>query len=176
MIQKKFVIKKTDFDGLFVGKLKSFRDFRGSFEKVICGNELKFFLKNKKILQVNLSNNKEKGTARGLHYQIKPFAEKKIIYCLSGEIKDIVVDLRPKSKTFLKSHTINLSEKNKKILFVPEGFAHGYLTLKNNTQILYFHTQKYNKKYERGINFKDKRINLRININKNLISKKDLNL
>ena len=173
---KKIKLKKTKIKGLFSGDLTDFNDKRGTFFRFFCKNETKKFLKNNKIVQINLSKNKKKGTIRGLHLQKKPFAEKKIVICVRGEIEDFVVDLRKNSKTFLKIFKIKLSEKNKKILFIPEGMAHGFKTLKNNTDVLYFHTQFYKASHELSVNFKDPKIKIKIKINKKLISKKDLNI
>jgi len=171
---KKIILKKTKFKDLLIGDLKGFKDDRGSFYRLFCSLEIKKFLGNKKILQINLSKNKRKGTTRGLHYQKRPFGEKKIVICINGTIQDYVVDLRKKSKTFLKIFKIKLSEKNNKVLLIPEGFAHGFQTLSNNSDVLYFHTQVYKKKFENSLNFQDPILKINMKINKESISKKDL--
>ena len=97
---------------------------------------------------------------RGFHYQTRPLQEIKLLKCISGSIYDVIIDLRKKSKTYLKLFKIKLSEHDQKILIIPENFAHGYQTLEKNTKLLYFHTQVYSKKYERTINLLDKKLSI----------------
>ena len=126
----KFIFKKTKIKDLYLLKPKTFTDHRGNFFRYFCSEEYKkVFFKNK-IVQTNICSNKKIGILRGLHYQIKPHEETKIITCVSGEVYDVAVDLRRGSKTFMKYYGVKLSEKNKYIFFVPKGFAHGYITLK----------------------------------------------
>lgn len=168
-----FNIQSTNFEGVFVLKLKKKKDFRGSLTRYFNFYEISKILKGKKILHINLSENKKKGTMRGFHYQTRPLQEIKLLKCISGSIYDVIIDLRKKSKTYLKLFKIKLSEHDQKILIIPENFAHGYQTLEKNTKLLYFHTQVYSKKYERTINLLDKKLSINWPIKKKIISLKD---
>lgn len=159
--------KKKLIDGLYIGELKSFKDFRGVFTRMYCTEifKKKFGFN---IKQINICSNPKKGTFRGLHYQIKNFKEDKVIQILEGETFHIVVDMRKKSKTYKKFITQKLNEKKKVFIVIPKGCAHGYLTLKKNTSIIYFTTNFYNKKLSRGMNINDpllKKLKLPIKIN-----------
>ena len=118
--------------------------------------------------------NKKKGTLRGLHYQINPFSETKLIKCVGGSVFDVAVDLRKDSPTFLKYFSINLNIESNYSILIPKGFAHGFQTLENNSSLVYFHSNYYNKDYERGIKFSDKLINIKWPIQNRIISKRDL--
>jgi dTDP-4-dehydrorhamnose 3,5-epimerase len=148
-------------------------DTRGSFSKVfdqtIYDNlNIKFSCK-----QVCISRNKFRGTIRGLHFQSIPFQEKKIIICNKGKILDVFVDIRPKSKTYLKHHSVILSEGDSKLLFLPKGFAHGFITLENNTEVLYLLDGKYNDAASDGLRWNDPKLNIDWKIKPKTISKKD---
>ena len=151
-------INKTNFDGLFVVKTEPFADNRGSFARLFCENELKPIIGDRKILQINHSKTNVIGAVRGLHYQKPPFAEMKLIRCIKGRVFDVVVDLRKNSKTFLKYHAEELSPENNNMLVVPEGFAHGFQVLEENSEMLYLHTALYNKDFEAGIRYDDPEI------------------
>jgi len=165
-------IIKTKIKGVLIIQTKLFKDNRGYF---IESYNLKKFkkLSIKTTLQDNVSYNKKKYTFRGLHYQIKPFAQSKLIRVDQGEIFDFILDLRPRSKTFLSMITIKLSEKDQKQIYIPKGIAHGYLTLKPNTKIHYKVNEYYSPKHERGINIKDPNLKFnKINVNKFILNKK----
>ncbi len=147
-----FEIINTNFDGLKVIKRVPFRDERGFFERVFCKDNLNQIIGNKNIIQINHSKTNKKATVRGLHYQINPYSEIKIVSCLKGEVWDVVVDLRTESSTYLKHYSIYLKEDNFKSLLIPKGFAHGFQSLTENCELLYLHTERYQKEYERGIN------------------------
>lgn len=151
-----------------------FIDARGIFSRKYCENKLGKL--NFKIKQINYSKNHKKGTIRGLHFSINPSKEKKIVTCLSGEIFDVVVDMRKKSKTFKKFISIKLTENNSLGLYIPNGFAHGFQTLKNNTNLIYFHSDFYDHVLDRGINPFDKDLNINWPLKMNFASEKDRNL
>jgi dTDP-4-dehydrorhamnose 3,5-epimerase len=111
------------------------------------------------IVQINQSFSKVKGTFRGFHYQLPPFAEEKIVTCLQGEVLDFVVDLRKGSTTFLQYQAVVLSEENRRSVLIPKGCAHGFITMQEDTRLLYFHTALYKPEYERGILYNDPRLN-----------------
>ena len=169
-------IIKTKITGVLIIQNKLFRDNRGYFTESY--NHKKFKKLNiNTTLQDNVAFNKKKYTFRGLHYQTKPYAQSKLIRVDQGEILDFILDLRPRSNTFLSMITVKLSEKDQKQIYVPKGIAHGYLTLKPNTKVLYKVDQYYSKKHERGINIKDPKLKFKkININKFILNKKDKNL
>lgn len=146
-------INKTPIEGVYEVDLTEISDERGSFSRLFCSQTLKGIIGKKQIVQINQSNNNLAGTVRGMHYQIDPAAEMKLIKCVVGSIFDVVVDLRKNSDTFLKYHAVNLSESNNKMIVIPEGCAHGFQALQNNSSLIYFHTNFYNQKCERGIRY-----------------------
>jgi dTDP-4-dehydrorhamnose 3,5-epimerase len=167
-------IKKTNFENLFVISKKPFKDNRGFFYRDFCKNELsKIYFE---IKQTNISFNKKKYTLRGFHKQSFPYEEKKILTCLSGEFLNVSIDLRKKSKTYLKVYKIKLSEKNNLSIHVPKGFANAYMTLKNNTKILYYMSEFYKPKKEQHIRFNDNFFSIKWPKKPSIISKKDLNI
>lgn len=166
------IIKKSKIDGCFIVELKNFDDNRGFFNKIYSDDFLNKFLRNKKIKQVNYSLTKKKYSIRGLHYQ-NPFKEFKLVKCIEGKIFDVVVDLRKKSKTFLKHENFILDSKKPQLLVIPENCAHGYQTLSGNVKILYLHTNLYIPKYSKGLNYKDPKLNIRWPFSVSNISLKD---
>ena len=135
-------------------------DSRGYFERLFCEVELKEQLKNRRIEQINHTLTKNKGTLRGMHFQYPPHDEAKIVSCLQGEVFDVAVDLRFGSPTFLHWYSVTLSEENFRSFYIPYGFTHGFQTLTDNCQMLYFHTEKYHAGSEGGISYKEPRIGI----------------
>lgn len=164
-MKKLSVIKKIS--------LKKFEDNRGSLARVFCLRELNKLNIKFNIKQINQVNVKKKGTVKGMHLQVKPFAENKIVKLVSGKILDVVIDVRKNSKNFLKHKTFVLSSKENKMLFIPEGFAHGFQTLTDNCKIIYLHSQYYNPIYEKSINPLDPKISIKWPLKISLISNKD---
>jgi len=166
----------TDFDGLYVIELNLFEDDRGWFARTFDINVFKETIPNFKgnWKQTNHSHNTKKGTFRGLHFQKPPFQETKLIRCISGSVIDYALDLRKESKSFLKVFKIELNSENNKMILIPSGFAHGFLTLKDNSDLLYYHDEFYNSKYDSGIHFQDPLIRDKIDIQPLIVSKKDL--
>ena len=151
-------------------------DLRGDFGRFFCKASAKKLGLNSNISQVSISNNRIKGTIRGLHFQLSPFSEDKYVACVKGRLFDVAVDLRKKSQNYLKIYKNILSENDNKVLYIPKGFAHGFQTLKNNSMIIYGMTKSYNKDYQSGIRYNDPTINIKWPIKKIKISKKDKNL
>tara|TARA_B100000963_G_C22331990_1_gene539085 strand:- start:20 stop:568 length:549 start_codon:yes stop_codon:yes gene_type:complete len=145
-------IINTSFEGLHLINRKAKVDDRGFFERLYCDDSLSSLLKNKRIQQINHSMTKLKATVRGLHYQERPYSEIKIVSCLKGEIWDLAVDLRRNSPSFLKYYGVYLSSERFQSIFIPEGFAHGFQTLSDNCELIYFHTERYMTNYEKGLN------------------------
>lgn len=152
-----------------------FMDDRGSFARLYCKNELLEIGHTKEILQINHSQNHKKGTLRGLHFQAPPFSEVKIIRCIKGAVFDIIIDIRKGSPTFLKHILVELSDKNQKALYVPEGFAHGFITLTDGAELIYYSTQFFTPNADRGLNYKDPMIKLDLPLSVDVISEKDAN-
>ena len=131
---------------------------------------------NKDFVQENHSFSNSK-VLRGLHYQVFPYAQAKLIKCIEGTIYDIALDLRPNSKTFKQHIKIELSKENKQMLYIPEGFAHGFVVVSKTAQVIYKTTKEYNPNSERGIFWNDKDLNINWGIDfEPILSKKDENL
>lgn len=169
-----FVINKTPIKDLMQGEIISKKDGRGYFERVFCFEELKESCKLKKnIIQINRSLSKIKGTIRGCHFQFHPYAETKVVSCCKGSLFDVGIDLRKGSETYLQYFSQILTSENKKFLVIPEGFAHGFQTLKKNTEILYLVTEKFSLEHDNGINPFDPAININWPIPCTIRSEKD---
>lgn len=168
-------IKQTPLQDAFVIEPDPFMDDRGIFARVFCQNELCGILNGKNIVQINHSRTVQKGALRGMHFQYPPMAEIKIVKCLRGSVFDVIIDLRQDSSTFLKWHGEVLSPKNMKMMYVPEGFAHGFQTLEENCELLYLHTEFYSPEYEGGIRFNDPMINISWPLEVTDVSEKDRN-
>jgi dTDP-4-dehydrorhamnose 3,5-epimerase len=160
-VGNKLNIQKTEFDGLYVIEPIVHEDDRGSFSRVFCEDELSDIFQEKNIKQVNHSVTTKKGTVRGMHFQYAPNCEVKILKCIKGKVFDVVVDIRKESKTFLQTFCIELSEDNRKMIYIPEGFAHGFQTLENSTELLYFHNNIYTPNNEGALNVKDPLLNIK---------------
>lgn len=170
-----FEFEQTPFDGLWLVNPKPFRDDRGEFFRFFCKKEFQTIGFDKEFVQFNHSINLHKGTLRGMHYQEPPFAETKLVRCIKGRILDIVVDIRQNSPTFLQHYAIELSAENKKMLLIPEGFAHGFQTLEDNVEVLYHHTQFYYPQAERGLRYDDPLLSLPWQTAATYISERDRN-
>lgn len=171
-------LSKTKFNGLVILERKSFNDSRGNFTEFF--NEKLFNkLVDTKVdfLQDNIVNS-TKNVLRGLHYQFNPFAQSKLISVIKGEIFDVVVDIRNNSSTYGQFFSVNLSSENNLSLFVPNGFAHGYLSLTSETIVHYKVDNYYNKDFEDGIRYNDSFLNINwgVPIDDLIISDKDKNL
>lgn len=154
----RFDILETPLAGLCVLQRKPIGDSRGYLERLFCAEELQNLAPGKHIAQVNHTLTANRGTVRGMHYQHPPHAETKFVSCLRGEVFDVAVDLRHNSPTFLRWHAEVLSAVNHKTLVIPEGFAHGFQTLTDDCEMLYFHTAAYQPGAEGGLNAQDPRL------------------
>ncbi len=165
---------ETPIKDLYVIQLEIFNDERGFFARTFCKDE---FLKigfKREFVQFNHSFNVLKGTIRGIHYQLPPFAETKLIRCVVGSVYDVVVDLRRDSPTYLESFSVELSAENMTCILIPEGFGHGYQTLEDNTSLIYHHTSYYRPKAEGGVRFDDPCLQIQWPLKPVNISQKDL--
>lgn len=147
--------QETNIPGLCVVELEKREDLRGFFARVFDTDEFKKRGFMDKIVQINTSYSVKKGTIRGMHFQKAPFAEVKLVSCVKGALYDVAVDLRPESPTFKQWFGVELLENSGKMLYVPEGFAHGFLTLKEDTSALYFVSQFYSPGAEGGVRYND---------------------
>ena len=168
-------MKFIEFDvkDVYVIEPVPFKDHRGHFSRVFCENEFKEINHSKRIVQINHSGTVKKGALRGMHFQYPPNAEVKIVKCISGYILDVAIDLRKDSPTFLKWHGEVLSAENMKMLYVPEGFAHGFQALEDNIEIIYFVTEFYSPKSEGGVRYNDPKINVKWPLEVSDLSNKD---
>lgn len=149
---------ETTLPGLRILQRKPIGDSRGFLQRLFCSEELQLLTTGKHIEQVNHTLTAIRGTVRGMHFQQPPHAEVKFVSCLRGEVFDVAVDLRRNSPTFLCWHAELLSAQNQKTLVIPEGFAHGFQTLTENCEMLYFHTHAYQPDAEGGLNAQDPRL------------------
>ena len=154
-------IKKTPLQDAFIIEPKPFEDTRGKFFRTFCQNELCDILDGKNIVQNNQSLTCQKGAIRGMHFQYPPMAEIKMVRCITGEVFDVMVDLRKNSPTFLKWHGEILSSENMKMMYIPEGFAHGFQALKENCELLYLHTEFYSPEHEGGVRYNDPKLEIK---------------
>lgn len=148
-------IHQTTLPGVLVIESTPFTDNRGAFSRLYCEKELATFLGKRRIVQINHSCTHAVGAIRGMHYQIPPHAEMKLVRCLKGRVWDVAVDLRENSPTFLQWHAEELSPDNARMLIVPEGCAHGFQVLEPDSEILYLHTNFYAPECEAGIPYND---------------------
>jgi len=168
---------QTAFKDLFIIEPTVLQDDRGWFMRTF---DVHLFKENipgfeGEWKQMNHSHNVQKGTFRGLHFQKPPFQEIKCIRCVSGAVIDYALDLRKESDTFLKVFQIELSAENKKMVVLPKGFAHGFFTLQNHSDLVYLHDQFYTSEYDAGVYFQDELIKDLIDISPNILSEKDKN-
>jgi dTDP-4-dehydrorhamnose 3,5-epimerase len=146
---------RTPIDSVAILELEERRDDRGFFARSFCQDE---FVANgllPDVLQCNLSYNHVAGTLRGMHYQLAPATEAKLVRCISGAIVDIIVDLRPDSPTYRQHVSVQLSASNRRSLYVPPMFAHGFQTLVDRTEVLYQVSERYAPGMERGLRYDD---------------------
>ena len=146
---------ETKLKGAFVIELDRKEDARGFFARTFARKEFEQRGLNPDCVQSNISYNKIKGTFRGMHYQVSPYAEVKLIRCSRGCLYDVIIDLRSDSPTFKQWFGIELSERNFKMLYIPEGFAHGFISLEDETDICYQVSKPYAPGYDRGVRYND---------------------
>jgi dTDP-4-dehydrorhamnose 3,5-epimerase len=163
----------TPLSNAYIIELSPLQDERGMFMRYFCKNEFKQIGHEKEFVQFNHSINTKAGTLRGLHFQVPPNAETKLIRCIAGSVFDVVVDLRKGSSTFLHWFGTELSKENKRVMYIPEGFAHGFVTLSDGAELLYHHTEFYTPMADRGLRFDDPLMNIKWPMKIEVISAKD---
>lgn len=149
------IFRETKLKGAFIVEIEKIGDVRGFFARAWCENEFEAHGLNVRWVQANMAFSKQKGTLRGLHYQIAPYEEAKLMRCIRGAMYDVIVDLRPESPTYLQWLGVELTADNHKALHVPEGCAHGYQTLVDDTETFYPVSQFYSPGFERGVRWDD---------------------
>lgn len=149
------IFRETELKGAYVIDPQRLEDERGFFARSWCRREFEARGLNPNLVQCNISFNAAKGTLRGMHYQIAPFEEAKLIRCTRGSIYDVIVDIRPGSATLGKYVGRVLTSENRTMLFVPEGFAHGFLTMEDHTEVFYQMSQFYAPEHARGFRWND---------------------
>jgi dTDP-4-dehydrorhamnose 3,5-epimerase len=154
------IFNETPLKGSYVIELEPFTDERGWFARTFCKDEFSKIGHNKEWLQLNQSFTIQKGTMRGMHYQLPPFSEIKLVRCIVGSVYDVIIDLRKGSSTFLNYFGTELSSVNKKMIYIPEGFAHGFQTLTDESELIYHHTAMYTPGVEGGIKYNESLINI----------------
>ncbi len=167
-------ITETSIHGAYYWEPAKREDTRGYFYRGFCRQTLKDAgITLDEIVQINHSFSVKKGTFRGFHYQLPPFAEEKIVSCLQGEVLDFVLDIRKGSTTFLQHDSVVLSEKNNRSVLIPKGCAHGFITLTEKCKLLYLHTAVYQPQFEQGISISDPRVSMTLPIGIEEISERD---
>jgi len=167
---------ETQLKGAFIIKPERLEDERGFFARTWCQREYEAHGLNSRLVQCNISFNEKAGTLRGMHYQAAPYEEAKLVRCTQGAIYDAIIDLRPESPTFKQYTAIVLTAQNRKMLYVPEGFAHGFLTLEDHTEVFYQMSEFYAPEYVRGIRWNDPAFNIQWPADVQIISDRDQNL
>lgn len=166
---------ETPLKGAYTIELEKRGDDRGFFARAFCKNEFGNLNLDSNVVQINNSLSVDKGTLRGMHYQLPPKAETKIVRCIKGSLFDVIVDIRKDSPTFLKWFGSELSAENRRMMYVPKGFAHGFVTLEKDTEAFYMVTEYYAPEKERGIRYNDPKLNIQWPVIPQVISDKDLN-
>ncbi|MGE5682678.1 MAG: dTDP-4-dehydrorhamnose 3,5-epimerase [Bacillota bacterium] len=159
--------------GVYIVDIEMLEDERGFFAREWCQREFSNQGLNSNLAQSSISFNKKRGTLRGMHYQIPPYQEAKLVRCVKGSIYDVIIDLRPDSSTFGEHFAMELNSENYKMLYIPENFAHGFLTLSDNTEIDYKISQFYSPGSARGIRWNDPYFNISWPSEPSVISAKD---
>lgn len=164
---------ETKLKGAYLVELEPAKDERGFFARSWCKKEFEQYGLSSNLVQCNISFNKKKGTIRGMHYQIEPYNETKLVRCTMGSVYDVIIDLRMNSSTYKEWIAVELNAINKKMIYIPFGFAHGFQTLEDNTEVFYQMSEFYQPDYARGIRWDDPAFNIKWPIRHSIISYKD---
>jgi dTDP-4-dehydrorhamnose 3,5-epimerase len=169
------IFTPTKLSGSYVIDVKPFIDERGWFARFYDKKDFQKIGHGKDWVQLNHSVTNKKGSIRGMHFQKQPFRETKMVKCVAGRIFDVIIDIRKESSTFLQWFGIELSAANKKMLYIPEGFAHGFQCLEDNCELIYHHTEFYMPDVEAGIRYSDPKINIQWPLPVSILSLRDEN-
>lgn len=168
------IFTETKLPGSYTIELEPFNDERGWFARYFCKDEFSKIGHTKEWLQMNHSTTFKKGSLRGMHYQLQPFSEIKMVRCIAGAVFDVIIDVRKESLTFLQWFGAELSAENKKMIYIPEGFAHGFQCMTDNCELLYHHSEYYKPNIEAGIRYNDPKINIEWPLPVTTVSKRDI--
>ena len=167
------IFTETKLKGAFVIEPEKLEDERGFFARTFCRKEFEGHGLNPNLVQCNISFNKKRGTVRGMHFQVKPYEEAKLVSCLRGAIYDVIIDLRPNSPTYRQWVAVELSGENFRLLYIPEGFAHGFQTLEDNTEGFYQMSEFYHPECARGVRWNDPAFGIQWPLHITIISERD---
>lgn len=167
------LFSETKLSGAYVIHPERLEDERGFFARSWCQKEFEQHGLNYRLVQCNISFNRHTGTLRGMHYQVEPREEAKLVRCTRGAIFDVVVDLRPESATFREYVGLPLSAENRTMLYVPKKFAHGFITLEDNTEVFYQMSEFYAPECARGFRWNDRSFNIKWPLEATVISERD---
>ena len=154
------IFNEAPLHGAYTIELKKIGDDRGFFARFFCTNEFAEMGLENKFVQINNSLSADKGTLRGMHYQLAPKSETKVVRCIQGALYDVILDLRPDSPTYGQHFGAELTAENRLMMYVPKGFAHGFYTLTNNAEALYLVSEFYAPEYERGVRWNDPKFSI----------------
>jgi dTDP-4-dehydrorhamnose 3,5-epimerase len=167
------IFARTKIPGSWIIELEKFEDERGFFARAWCKNEFEARGLSQEWVQANLALSKKKGTLRGLHYQVAPYEEVKLMRCINGAIFDVIIDLRPDSPTYKQWLGVELTAINHRMLYIPENCAHGYQALTENAEVFYQVSQFYAPEAERGVRYDDPTFGVEWPLKVQMISDKD---
>ena len=165
---------ETKLKGAFIIESEFLEDDRGFFARTWCQREFEAHGLDPRLVQCNISFNRHRGTLRGLHYQVEPHAEAKLVRCTMGSIYDVILDLRPESATFKQWLALELTAENRRMLFIPQGLAHGFQTLVDNTEVFYQMSEFYYHECARGVRYDDPDFAVEWALPVTIVSEKDL--
>lgn len=168
------IFTETGLKGAFVIEPELKRDDRGFFARTWCLREFERHGLSTRLVQCNVSFNRKRGALRGMHYQVRPHAETKTVRCTAGAVFDVILDLRPDSPTFLEWRAVELTSSNYRTLYVPEGFAHGFQAISDNTEIFYQMSEFYEAGSARGFRYDDPKFRIDWPLPVSEISNQDL--
>jgi dTDP-4-dehydrorhamnose 3,5-epimerase len=175
MRQSVMLFKEATLPGVYVVEPERINDQRGFFARIWCKSELQRHGLKSELAQSNVGFSYRKGTLRGLHFQRHPYAEVKIVRCTRGAIFDVVADVRPGSPSYKRWFGVELSDENGRMIYVPEGFAQGYITLKDNTEMMYHTSKLYQAEAACGVRYNDPAFNIQWPLVATVISEQDRN-
>lgn len=167
------IFTETKLKGAFIVDIQPHEDERGFFARSWCEDEFKRHGLNPRLAQCNISFNKKRGTLRGMHYQTEPYPEAKLARCTMGAIYDVIIDLRHDSSTFKQWFAVELTAQNRRALYIPEGLAHGFQTLEDNTEVFYQMSEFYHPECARGVRWDDPAFGVVWHLTSFVISAKD---
>jgi dTDP-4-dehydrorhamnose 3,5-epimerase len=169
------IFKETTLKDAFLIEPQRLEDERGFFARSYCQREFEAHGLNPRVVQCNISYNAKKGTMRGMHFQVPPYEEAKLVRCTQGAIYDVIIDLRPRSTSYLKHYSVQLDFSNRSMLYIPEGFAHGFITLEDNTEVFYQMSEFYAPDTARGFRWNDPLFGIKWLLEPTVISERDQN-